>query len=192
MSEDRDRIIFLRGEKTILRPMNKETDLKKCLVWMNDQEVIMYLARYLPLTGQQEAEWFDNLQNRKDSVVLAIETLEGEFIGVTGLHGIDWKDGICIAGMFIGEKEYWGKEYGTDAAMTFFEWAFDTLNLRKIVMDVFAFNERSWKHLMKCGAKIEGRQKKHSFKNGKYVDRLLLAIFRNDLKKAKKKMEGGS
>ena len=38
-----NRVVFLRGKKTILRPLHKE-DVKKITVWINDPEVTQYLA----------------------------------------------------------------------------------------------------------------------------------------------------
>jgi RimJ/RimL family protein N-acetyltransferase len=80
----------------------------------------------------------------------------------------------------IGEKEYWGKGYGTEAKMLLLHYAFDTLNLRKICSSVISFNERSHKYSLKCGYKEEGRRKAQLFRDGKYWDEIQLAVFRKD------------
>ena len=89
-------IVFLRGRKVILRPMNKETDLDLCTKYINDPEVRQYLMSYLPWTKEGEADWFDSLAKRSDSdIVLAIEDIEtGKYIGSMGLHKIDWKQRV--------------------------------------------------------------------------------------------------
>jgi len=189
MEHKDQRIIFLKGKKVILRPLNKGTDLENCLRWINDPGIIQYLDAFLPVSKKAEEEWFDNLGKRENDIILAIETVEGIYIGNVGLHKITWKDRTAIAGMAIGDKDYWGKSYGTDAAILLFGYAFNELNLRKICMDVFSFNERSWRHLEKCGCRKEGIQKQQIFKNGKYVDRVLMAVFKKDWQKAWKKYQ---
>ncbi len=40
---------------------------------------------------------------------------EDKLIGGLGLDGIDWAAREAFIGIFIGEREYWGKGCGTDA-----------------------------------------------------------------------------
>ncbi len=177
--EEKQRIIFLKGKKVILRPLNKETDLENCVRWMNDKEVIQYIYLFLPMSFQQEEEWFDGLAKRKDDIQLAIETLNGNYIGNISM-GISWKDRVAGIGITIGEKEYWGKSYGTDAIMLLLEYAFNSLNLRKICLSVLNFNKRAQRVYEKCGFKKEGCLKEHVYKNGKYVDLIDMAVFKKD------------
>ena len=72
MTEEK-RIIFLEGQKVILRPFNKATDLKDVTRWMNDPEVRRWVSGYLPVTENEEEEWFDNLGKNKDRIAVAIE-----------------------------------------------------------------------------------------------------------------------
>jgi len=190
MKDDEKRVIFLKGKKVILRPLNKETDLENAVRWFNDPEVVVFIAKmHLPVTVQEEAEWLDNLKNRKDDVLLAIETIDGVHMGSVGLHKINWVDRTAEAGMAIGKKSYWGRGYGTDAAMLVFSYAFNDLNLRKLNIRTFSFNERALGQLMKCGCKKEGVQKQQVFKNGKYRDIILFSLFKKDWQMAWKKYQ---
>lgn len=164
----------------LLRPLRKETDLEACLRWINDPEVNHYLKIYLPMPAQGEAEWFDSIAKSRSDIVLAIETLTGKFIGTMGLHRINWKDRVATTGALIGEKEYWGKGYGTDAKMILLDYAFNTINLRKICSSVFSFNKRSLRYLLHTGYKVEGVRRKQIFKQGKYWDEIILGLFRQD------------
>jgi RimJ/RimL family protein N-acetyltransferase len=174
------KLVFLKGKKTILRPLRKATDFELCLRWINDPEVNQYLLIHFPLTEKKEEEWFDRVANEPNEVVLGIETLDGRLIGTMGLHRINSKDRTAMTGALIGEKEYWGKGYGTDAKMTLLDYAFNTLNLRKINSSVYAFNKRSLKYNLKCGYQIEGVRKKQIFRIGKYHDEILIAVFKED------------
>lgn len=171
------RIIFLQGQKTILRPPRKETDLEDVLRWVNDQEVTQYLTMYLPMSAPTEEAWFDRLISRENDILLAIETLDGVFVGNVGLHGINWKDRRATLGVMIGEKPYWEKGLGTDVLMILLNYAFNNLNLHKVNSAVLGFNERSLKLHLKCGFTEIGRRKDQFFKNGQYCDEILLEVF---------------
>lgn len=180
LKERRPKLVFLRGKKTILRPLRKATDFELCLRWINDPEVNQYLLVYFPVTEKKEEEWFDSFSNNPNEVVLGIEIPDGRLIGTMGLHNIKLKDRTAVTGALIGEKEYWSKGYGTDAKMTLLDYAFNTLNLRKINSSVYAFNKRSLKYNLKCGYKIEGVRKKQIFRNGKYHDEIIIAVFKEN------------
>ena len=178
------RIVFLKGKKVILRPLRKSTDIEHTLRWINDPEIRQYLTTFLPISEQKEEAWFDGLLERENDLVFAIETLDGitdgTFIGTMALNHINWKDRVAVTGALIGEKSYWNSGYGTDAKMILLDYAFNTLNLRKICSSVLEFNKRSLRYNLRCGYKIEGRKRKQIFKNGKYWDEIILGVFQKE------------
>lgn len=174
-------VISRAGKKVILRPMRKSTDLEACLRWINDPEVTRFLKAFAPTTEAMEAEWFDQIGKSKTDFTFAVEALPDHvFIGVMGLHRISWKDGVGTTGAIIGEKEYWGRGYGKEAKMLLLDFAFNTLNLRKVCSSVKAFNGRSLAYNKRCGYQEEGRRVKQFFVDGEYHDEILLAVFRED------------
>ncbi len=175
-----DRVVFLEGKKINLRPVSKSSDLEIFQRWINDPGVRKFLTGFLPIDPQQEEEWFDGLSKRKNNVTFAIVTKEGELIGNIGLHGIDWVTGIATTGALIGDEQNRGQGYGTDAKMILLDYAFHTLNLRKICSEAIAYNGRSLAFNARCGYKEEGRRKDHFFKEGQYYDGVLTAVFRDD------------
>lgn len=175
-----EKVIFLSGKKINLRPISKN-DVGKLLRWINDQEVTQYLSVYLPMHEIEEINWIENLSKRKSNdIVLGIETVDAVLIGSVGLHGVDWKDRIGTLGISIGEKEYWGKGFGAEAISLIIDYAFKTLNLRKICLSVFAHNKRAIKCYKGYGFKVEGCRKRQIFKSGRYVDEILMAVFRDE------------
>jgi RimJ/RimL family protein N-acetyltransferase len=180
MEKENSSIVFLRGKRVSLRPILKE-DVPQLLRWMNDQEVVQYLSVYLPMLEADEDEWFNNLSKRKQAdLIFGIITNDGELIGVMGIHGIMWKDRTATTGAYIGNKNYWGKGYGTEAKMLLLNYAFNALNLRKICASVLSFNKRSYAYQLKCGYKEEGRRLRQIYRKGKYWDEILMAVFKKD------------
>lgn len=172
-------IVFMKGPRVTLRPILRE-DIPLILRYINDPEVRRFLGGGLPMMEADEEEWVSGLHKRKPNDIIFALVVGGKFIGVMGIHRIDSVNRTATTGAFIGEKEYWGKGYGSEAKLLLLKFAFDTLNLRKICSDVLAFNERSISYSLKCGYKEEGRLREHRFRDGKYWDEVRLAVFRAD------------
>ncbi len=188
MSEE-NRIVFLKGRLVNLRPVAK-TDLPLITRWINDEEVRRYLAVCVPQSFEDEEAWFAGLSKKKATdLVFVIEKTDGQAIGVMGIHGIHPIDRTATTGSFIGEKEEWGKGLGSEAKLLLLNYAFNTMNLRKICSGAFAFNERSIRYSVRCGYKEEGRLKEDVFRDGKYHDKVLLAVFREDFEEVWKKYQ---
>jgi RimJ/RimL family protein N-acetyltransferase len=173
----------LKGIKVVLRAVKKQ-DINLFLQWFNDPEVIQYLQFYLPLTEIAEEKWYLCMSESEKDVVFVIEAIVSETetrpIGNCGLHEIKWKDRCATAGIAIGEKEFWSKGYGTEAANLMIRYAFEHLNLRRISTSVYDFNERSLNMQLKIGFKVEGRRREAIFKNNRYVDEVVLGLLKKE------------
>ncbi|MSU55562.1 MAG: N-acetyltransferase [Candidatus Taylorbacteria bacterium] len=169
-------LVGVRG--TILRPV-MQSDIPLAMKWMNDPEVSEFLNSHLPLTLKNEEEWYNGVSSDKNQAVFIIVVKDCP-IGIMGIHRINWFDRTATTGAVIGEKEYWGKGYGTDAKMILLDYAFNTLNLRKIFSSVIAFNKRSLQYSLHCGYVLEGRGRQEIFRKGRYWDRIILGLFKRE------------
>jgi RimJ/RimL family protein N-acetyltransferase len=177
---------MFKGEKVLLRPV-KKADIPLFLKWFNDLEVTQYLSFYLPLTEIAEEKWLQDLATVRahSDVPFVIEaTTNGSSqpIGSIGLHQINTKDREAMLGIAIGEKEYWGKGHGTEAAQLIIRYGFEQLNLHRIASAVYSFNERSLKMHRKLGFIEEGIRRKAVFKNGQYWDMVEFGILVDEWK----------
>lgn len=167
---------FLNGKLVSLRPVN-ENDADTLVRWINDPEVTHFISSgVFPNSHAQEVSWIRGLDDKKDNLVLVIETAKGIPIGTVGLHRINWVDRTGTTGALIGEKEYWGKGYGTEAKILLLHHAFTRMNLRTISSSVIAFNERSYRALRKQGYVEVGRMPKWHYRDGKYHDQIMLIL----------------
>lgn len=173
-------ITFRKGKQTILRPLEEE-DIPRLQKWINDPDVNQYLMPYRPLSRNDEEQWYQSLTDNDSTIMFAIDTLnDRDFIGTMGIHEIRWKDRVATTGALIGEKQYWGKGYGTDAKMTLLHYAFQTLNLRKISTTVLDFNDRSLQYLKKTGHQEIGRRSEEYYVDGEYRDEIYVEVFKED------------
>jgi ribosomal-protein-alanine N-acetyltransferase len=177
---------MLKGERVLLRPV-KRSDISYFLKWFNDPEVLQYVGLYLPMTEMYEEKFIEELGTTRvrSDVILVIEVIEGHStkpIGSCGLHQINPKDHDSVFGIVIGEKDYWSKGYGTEAARLLINYGFQQLNLHRISSAAVAFNERSIKLHRKLGFREEGRRREAVFKNGRYHDHVMFGLLREEWK----------
>ncbi|GAH71772.1 unnamed protein product, partial [marine sediment metagenome] len=134
---------MLKGELVNLRAVEKK-DLEEIMKMHNDQEVTKYTSAPLyPVSRAEEEKFLEKAMSHNDTEMhLAMETKEGEYIGLIGLDKIDWKNRNAELGIVIGNKEYWGKGYGTDATKILLNHAFNQMNLYKVYLEVFDYNQR--------------------------------------------------
>jgi RimJ/RimL family protein N-acetyltransferase len=80
-------------------------------------------------------------------------------IGSTGLHQIDHGDRTAEFGIMIGEKECWGKGYGTETTRLVLEYGFVALGLHNIMLRVYAYNDRGIRAYRRAGFREFGRRR---------------------------------
>jgi len=176
---------MIYGERIRLRADEKD-DLPRFVAWLNDPEVRAGLMLYLPISLAEEEGWFERmLTHPEDEHPLAIEIRQGENwlpVGNCGFQKIDWRCRTGEVGILIGEKQYWNQGYGTEAMRLLLRHGFETLNLNRIGLDVYADNPRAIRSYEKAGFVLEGRRRQAMFKRGQYVDILQMSVLREEWK----------
>jgi RimJ/RimL family protein N-acetyltransferase len=125
-----------------LRPIERE-DLPRFVAWFADGEVRHFLARYLSMSMASEEKWFEEtLARPEDERPMAIDLHAGEgvwrHIGAAGYQSIDWRNRGAEVGLAIGEKSMWNQGLGTEVMEAMLRHGFETLNLHRIFLRVFA------------------------------------------------------
>jgi RimJ/RimL family protein N-acetyltransferase len=122
-----------------------------------------------------------------DFCLFLIQTLaDDRLIGFVGLDGILWNHGDSFVGIGLGEREYWGKGYGTDAMRLMLRYAFNELNLQRVSLTVFEYNPRAIRSYEKAGFVLEGRVRLSMKREGRRWDLIYMGILRDEWEKAGK------
>ena len=165
----------LVGDRIYLSPRSSE-DVEIFTEWLNDFETTDYLGRSGLLTSlEAEKEYLE--KNINNPATFAIVTLdEDKMIGTVALERISEIDRTATLGVFIGDKDYRSKGYGTEAIRLILEFGFKYMNLHNINLQLMEFNERALKCYKKCGFKEYGRRRKARFVDGKYYDSICMDV----------------
>ena len=169
----------LLGDRIYLSPRRIE-DAEKFAEWMNDFEVTDYTGRSGQIMSLQgEKKYLEG--NPNPEATFSIITLEDDkLIGTVGLERIDHIHRTATLGIFIGDKEYLSKGYGTEAIRLLLDYGFNYMNLHSIKLDLLSFNKRALKCYKKCGFRENGRIRENRFINGNYYDTISMDILENE------------
>ena len=172
---------MLDGTLVRLRAIDT-SDLDRAQAWMNDREVTRYLTALYPVSRAEEQAWLEHrpMNGFASGVWLAIETKDGVHIGNVNLQPIAPEDRNAGLGILIGNKDYWSNGYGTDAIVTLLRFAFDEMNLNRVWLHTFEFNERAYACYRKCGFQEEGRLREHYYGEGRYWDSIVMGVLRDE------------
>ncbi|MBI5354656.1 MAG: GNAT family N-acetyltransferase [Chloroflexi bacterium] len=123
----------------------------------------------------------DSEKNSTQNFPFSIRTLADDtYIGFVSLRVPAWSHGDAWIGIMVGERDYWGKGYGTDAMRLIVQYGFLELNLRRISLGLHAYNERALKSYEKVGFKLEGRVRGDGLRDGVRYDSLWMGILREE------------
>lgn len=182
---------LFQGELVRLTAANAERDAQTMASWSRDSEYGRLLdsdpalPKSVKSTQENIARWMET--DRPDGIGFVIRTLaDDRLIGFVGLNGIRWKDGDAFIGIGIGEREYWGNGYGTDAMRVILRYAFTELNLHRVSLNVFEYNPRAIRSYEKAGFTIEGRERQVLCRDGRRYDVIGMGILREEWEKRTK------
>jgi RimJ/RimL family protein N-acetyltransferase len=155
--------------------------------WRRDSEYVRLLdnepARLW--SSKKAKEWLEkDLDKEYDdtsSYLWSIRTqAEDRLIGFVGLWDIRWNHGDTMVGIGIGERDCWGKGYGTEAMRLVVGFAFRELNLRRVTLVVFDYNPRAIRSYEKSGFKVEGRLREAMNRDGQRYDMVYMGILKEE------------
>ncbi len=111
-----------------------------------------------------------------------------------GLYKISNIDNIsrCYDSAHDVLKAKRGQGYGNKVLEAGVDFGFEILNIHRITSEILEFNVASIKNCEKAGFVVEGKKRKAIYKNGKYVDSIVVGLVREDWLELPRIKEGGS
>jgi RimJ/RimL family protein N-acetyltransferase len=172
---------MIRGERVVLRPV-EESDYPLIHAWQNDPEIWWYMDYEQPFSLEDIAE--SEERARQEGHPFVIEA-EGRTIGRIGLNQFRRRDRICSLYAFVGDRTVEGKGYGREAILTLLAYAFDRMDLYQVELWALAPNERAIKTYERCGFGRDATLRERSFKDGEFVDRIVMSVNRKEIENAR-------
>lgn len=148
----------LKTERLYLREMTLDDAQALFCIW-SDPDVTKFMNVEAFKTEAQAIDMIKLLTSlsaeKKALRFTMIETGTNTVIGSCGYNEIDWEVGSAEIGYEL-DQSYWGKGYGTEAITALIHYAFDHLQLKRMVAKVEPANAGSIKILEKLHFRDEG------------------------------------
>lgn len=113
-------------------------------------------------------------------LAFGLQTKDGTPIGLIGINWLPYQHRIALLTAFIGDPDYWGGGYGTDALLLIVEYAFEWLDVRKVWLMTMSLNQRVTRQMEKVGFQLEGRQREATWAGGAWHDMLVYGLARDE------------
>lgn len=160
--------------------------------WLIDYDVTKYLYRgRFPLTENDIIENFVKI-DRKEKIEWAIYRLQelrdssGQkakkciHIGNISLENLNFLDSNAEIIIMIGEKDFWGKGYGTLAFGCAITYGFERLGLHRLYAGTHEDNKSMESIFKNNGMQLEGKKRESYKRNGRYYNTIHYSILEQD------------
>ena len=156
-------------------------DLPAIARWYNDAGFMrLWDARpAYPKTEEVLKEELEEGRKSQNMFAFAARLLEDDrLIGYLELDGILWTHGVSWLSIGIGDQADRGKGYGREALGLALRFAFGELNLHRVQLTVFEYNETAIALYEKLGFRREGVYREFMQRDGRRYDMYLYGLLR--------------
>ncbi len=170
---------MLIGDRIVVRPVENE-DIPTIFQWSSDYELKeLFDFRVAFLNKDELCSEVEKYRTDERTIDLCIADKSSKrIVGRCVLTEVDFINKKANCFLYIGEQEFIGKGYGTEALHIIMDYAFNKLNLNRLESYVFDFNKKAIKCYKRCGLKVEGIIREGVYRRGKYHDIYIMGILK--------------
>jgi RimJ/RimL family protein N-acetyltransferase len=176
---------LLTGKLTRLVAAGPDEAGELFATWSRDSEFMQLWDTDAPMVrnAKKAQEWLRKEFEKQDAgnFGFVIQRLENtKNVGMVGLWNALTPHHNAMVSIGIGERELWGKGYGTDAMNIALRFAFQELNLHRVTLHTFAINPRAIRSYEKSGFVREGNMRGAMKRFGERADHVHMGILREE------------
>jgi RimJ/RimL family protein N-acetyltransferase len=146
-------------------------DLGILFTWLNDVQSAGSDFSYRPVDCVSYKEWLDRQTQASSQILFMIRQLaQSRAIGFVIFKNLQPVYRAAEIGIRIGHEADRGNGYGTRATCLALDYAWRTLNLRRVSLNVFVENKRAIAAYRKAGFSEEGVMRDAAFTDGIWHD----------------------
>lgn len=169
----------LVGETIMLREYRQD-DIPSIREWVNDPQTTRYLSPiFWPPQTMTDTEEFMSRMLQSSHIgcnFVVADKRDESYIGQLDLFTINWKQRWGELGFVIGKQEWRNRGVGTEALGLMLEYAFQTLGLERVQLEVYMDNHQALRCYEKAGFVLEGVKRHAIFLEGAYADVGMMSV----------------
>jgi RimJ/RimL family protein N-acetyltransferase len=159
----------------------RDDDADFLLELILDAETRPFLGLPGELTRDDLLEEIARSDREPESFGRFVIEVDGERAGSLGFRLVNERSRIAEAGRFAIHPSHRGRGIGDEAARLFQRHLLVDLEMHRIELQVYGFNERAIVQAERTGYVREGVKRKAYLKNGEWQDAVLFGLVREDL-----------
>jgi len=183
MNEMPQRTIVRRGDHVSIG-RHLPSDRSSFMSWYQDADIAELLRHDLaPLNAIQARGYFDSIilpSSNRGLCWAILRNHDDTLIGSTALVDLNDLTGLALFRIVIGEKEDWGKGYGTETTELVLAEAFTRFDRKAVNLEVFAHNPRAHRAYQKAGFVQTGQHREWVARAARQIDVLEMQITRDE------------
>ena len=152
--------------------------------WYQDPEIAELLRHDLaPLSSGQARGYFDSIimpATNRGLCWAIVRNTDGALLGSTALVELDERTGGCLFRIVIGEKNTWGRGYGTETTQLVLQEAFTRFRRSFVNLEVFSHNPRAQRAYQKAGFRQVGEHREWVSRAARQIDVVEMRITREE------------
>jgi RimJ/RimL family protein N-acetyltransferase len=158
----------------------ENTHLAKRVEWMLNEKIYNQMPVPFPANIEATKVWFSHLENYPNRLDFTfLDSTTNDIIAFAGIGNINQKDKIADFYIFVSPFLS-GKGIGTACMKWLIEHCFFTINLNRIYCYTIGNNDGANNFYEKLGFKLEGTLRNHMFFRGKFVDRKIWGLLKEE------------
>lgn len=161
-----------------LEPFTDAHITPRYLSWLNDPEVVRFSERrHRRHTADSARTYLAAFQDTPHYfwAIVAIDEALGHIGNITA-H-VDPENSLADVGILIGQRDVWGRRFGSEAWCAVMAFLADVVGIRKITAGTLATNVGMLQIMRRAGMRDDGVRSRHYIVAGQEVDVVHMAAF---------------
>jgi len=150
-------------------------DIGNLFLWLNDADAAQTDAHYRPVDPLAFKDWLDRYTKAMPALFVIRILRPARAIGFVLFKNLNPAFRAAELSVRIGVEEDRGKGFGSAATALALDYAWSSLNLRRVCLTVFAGNDRAIAAYRRSGFREEGLMRQAAFSGGQWHDVVMMA-----------------
>ena len=150
-------------------------DIGNLFLWLNDAQAAQADAPYQPVDPLAFKDWLDRHTKTVPALFVIRSLQPARAVGFVLFKNLNPAFRAAELGVRIGAEADRGKGFGGSAIALALDYAWNSLNLHRVWLTVFAGNDRAIAAYARAGFREEGLMRQAAFSGGQWHDVMMMA-----------------